>query len=203
VTLLFRGRPVGTATVAAAGTFAALVPLPARAIRATDRARYQAVLGPLRSLKLKPTRRMRTTEISSRAATVTIAGRVTSPLARPIQTVTVRQYTDCTGTSFSVVKRNIKVSRDGRFRATIPAPTGTNIAYYRALTRVRKTPHNPKTYETFTLIRSDRPGRAPAPERVAGRAITPLPRPTANGHCRARHSKHAVTRRDSSLCRWG
>ncbi len=153
VTLLFRGRRVGTATVAANGTFAANVPLPARTVRTTDRARYQAVLGTLRSLNLKLARRMRTTEASSRAGTVTIAGRVTSPLARPVRTVTLRQYTDCTGTSFTVVKRNIKVSRDGRFRTTVPAPQGVGVAYYRALTRVRNTTRNPKTYATFTLIR--------------------------------------------------
>jgi hypothetical protein len=111
------------------------------------------VLGSLRSLNLKLARRMRTTELSSRAGTVTIAGRVTSPLARPVRTVTLRQYKDCTGTSFTVVKRGIKVSRDGRFRATVPAPAGVDVAYYRALTRVRKTTRNPKTYETFTLIR--------------------------------------------------
>ena len=153
MTLLFRGRHVGTAVVATNGTFAASLPLPPRDVRTTNRARYEAVLGPLRSLNLKLSRRMRATELSSHAATVTIAGRVTSPLARPVRTVTLRQYKDCTGTAFDVVKRGIKVSRDGRFRATVPAPAGVDVAYYRALTRVRKTPRNPKTYETFTLIR--------------------------------------------------
>jgi large repetitive protein len=153
VTLLFRGRRVGTATVAATGTFAATVPLPARAVRDTNQARYQAVLGPLRSLNLKLARRMRATELSTRPGTVTIAGRVTSPLARPVRTVTLRRYKDCTGTSFTVVKRDIEVSGDGRFRATVAAPEDVDVAYYRALTRVRKTTRNPKTYETFTLIR--------------------------------------------------
>ena len=153
VTLLFRGRRVGTAVVTTNGTFAASLPLPPRDVRTTNRARYEAVLGPLRSLNLKLARRMRATELSSRAGTVTIAGRVTSPLARPVQTVTLRQYKDCKGTAFTVVKRNIKVSRDGRFRATVAAPKDRDVAYYRALTRVRKTTRNPKTYETFTLIR--------------------------------------------------
>lgn len=153
VTLLFRGRRVGTATVAANGTFAAEVPLPARSVRTSNRTRYQAVLGSLRSLNLKLARRMRATELSSATGAVTIAGRVTSPLARPVRSVTLRQYRDCKGRSFTVVKRNIEVSRDGRFRATVPAPQGVDVAYYRALTRVRKTTRNPKTYETFTLIR--------------------------------------------------
>ena len=55
--------------------------------------------------------------------------------------------------SYVVVKRNIKLSRDGHFRATVAAPAGAGVAYYRALTRVRKTTRNPKTYETFTLLR--------------------------------------------------
>ena len=153
VTLLFRGRAVGTAVVASNGTFATTVALPPRNVRNTNRARYHAVLGPLRSLNLKLARRMRATALTSRSGTVTIAGRITSPLARPIRTVTLRQYKDCTGTSFNVVKRGIKVSRDGRFRATVPAPAGFDVAYYRALTRVRKTTRNAKTYPTFTLIR--------------------------------------------------
>ena len=153
VTLLFHGRRVGSATVTADGTFAATVPLPSRSVRTSNQTRYRAVLGSLHSLNLKLARRMRATELSSRAGTVTIAGRVTSPLARPVQTVTLRQYKDCKGTAFTVVKRNIKVSRDGRFRATVAAPKDRDVAYYRALTRVRKTTRNPKTYETFTLIR--------------------------------------------------
>jgi uncharacterized repeat protein (TIGR01451 family) len=160
VTLLFRGRRVGTATVATDGTFAATVPLPPLSVRTSNRTRYQAVLGSLRSLNLKLARRMRATELSSSAGTVTIDGRVTSPLARPVRTVTLRQYKDCRGTDYLVVKRNVKVSASGRFRTTVPAPAGQEIAYYRALTRVRKTTRNPKTYETFTLIRgvTIRPG---------------------------------------------
>jgi uncharacterized repeat protein (TIGR01451 family) len=153
VTLLFRGRRVGTAVVDTNGTFTASLPLPPRNVRTTNLARYQAVLGPLRSLNLKLARRMRTTALTSSAGNVTIAGRVTSPLARPVRTVTLRQYNDCTGTSFTVVKRGIEVSRDGRFRATVPAAAGVDVAYYRALTRVRKTTANPKTYQTFTLLR--------------------------------------------------
>jgi hypothetical protein len=67
--------------------------------------------------------------------------------------VTLRRYTNCTGRSFTVVKRNIKVSRDGRFRATVPAPAGTDVGYYRALTRVRWTKRGRKTYPPYTLLR--------------------------------------------------
>ena len=92
VSLLFRGRPVATTTVAGDGTFATRVPLPARAIRTSDRSRYQAVLGPLRSLNLKLARRMRATQVSARAGeSDDRRPSCTSPLARPVRTVTVRQ----------------------------------------------------------------------------------------------------------------
>ena len=65
----------------------------------------------------------------------------------------VRQYRDCRGTAFTIVKRGIKVGADGRFRATVPAPRGLAVVYDRALTRVRKTARNRTTYPTFTLVR--------------------------------------------------
>jgi hypothetical protein len=142
-TLLFRGRPVGTAVAATNGTFATTIALPPRNIRNTNKARYQAVPGPLRSPNLKLARRTRTTQPSSRAGTITIAGRVTNPLARPVRTVTVRQYKDCTSTAFTAVKRNISMSRDGRYRATAPAPkasTSRTTARSRACARPRSIP---------------------------------------------------------------
>ncbi len=153
VTLRLGARRVGTATVRRDGTFSANVPLPPRGVRASNATRYQAVLGGRRSPALKLARRMTASTLTSRAGRVTFAGRVTPPLARQARTVTLRQYRDCRGTAFTVVKRGIKVGADGRFRATVPAPRGVTVAYYRALTRVRKTSRNRTTYPTFTLLR--------------------------------------------------
>ena len=83
MTLVSRNKRVGSAVVDTNGTFTASLPLPPRNIRTTNLARYQAVLGSLRSLNLKLTRRMRTTQLTSGRGTVTIAGLITSPLARP------------------------------------------------------------------------------------------------------------------------
>ena len=152
VRLLFRGRPVGKAVVKRNGTFATTVPLPPRRVRITNQARYRAVLGRLRSPNLKLTRQMRATGLSSRAGRVTFAGRVRGPFGRPLPRVTLRQY-DCSGRSFVVVKRNIKVSRDGRFRTTVRAPKGGGVAYYRALTHVHRPGRTRRTYVTFTLLR--------------------------------------------------
>ena len=153
VVLRLGARRVGTATVRPDGTFSATVPLPPRSARASNATRYSAALGARRSPALKLARRMTASTLTSRAGRVTIAGRVSAPLARPVRTVTLRQYQDCRGTAFTVVKRNIKVATDGRFRTTVPAPRRLAVAYYRAVTRVRKTTRNRTTYPTFTLLR--------------------------------------------------
>jgi Bacterial Ig domain len=153
VTLQFVDKFVASAKVGPDGTFRTTVPLPPADIRATARARYRAVLGGLRSPSLKLARRMNLTTLASRGGKVTIGGRVAKPLADPIATVTLREYTNCRGHEHKVVKRNVKVDSDGRFEVTIPAPANADRAYYRALTKVRKNRDNPKTYPTFTLLR--------------------------------------------------
>jgi uncharacterized repeat protein (TIGR01451 family) len=154
VNLLLAGRRVGTATVRADGTFRRRLVLPPRRLRSTNAARYRATLGTMRSAGLKLTRRMRMSATAGRGERVTIAGVVTGPRARPPRTVTLRRYADCTGRSFSVVRRSIRVTADGRFRVTVAAPARQPVAYYRATTRVRKTTRNARTYPTFTTIRS-------------------------------------------------
>jgi len=42
---------------------------------------------------------------------------------------------------------------------TVKAPAGLDVAYWRALTRVRRTPRNPQTFRTFTLLRGVRIAR--------------------------------------------
>jgi len=156
VTVLFGGRRAGTATVARDGTFRARLPLPPRRERASNAARYQAVLGPLRSPAVKLARRMRITSITSGAGRVRISGVVTGPLAGPPRTVTLRRYADCTGRAFRVVRSGIRVSRDGRFTVTVTAPAGTAVAYYRAVTRVPRIAGARRTSATFTTLRSVR-----------------------------------------------
>jgi uncharacterized repeat protein (TIGR01451 family) len=158
VTLLFAGRELTTARVQADGTFRTTVPLPPRELRATSRARYTAVLGDLRSPAMKLTRRMQITRIANRAGRVTIAGRITQPLALPVRTVTLREYADCLGRELRVVRRGIRVSPSGRFRVTVPAPA-SGVAYYRALTQVRTSTRSSSIFPTFTLLRGVRLGR--------------------------------------------
>ena len=152
VTLLFAGRHLTTARVQPDGTFRTTAPLPARELRTTNRARYTAVLGNLRSPAMKLTRRMQITKITSKAGSVTIAGRVTMPLARPVRTVTLREYADCHGHQMRLERTGIRVSPSGAFRVTVRAPAG-GVAYYRALTQVRNPSPASRNFNTFTLLR--------------------------------------------------
>ncbi len=145
------GRTVARATVLRDGTFATTAALPARAIRNTNRARYQAVRGGERSLRLKLARRMVVSSLTSRNGRVTIAGRITRPLGKPIQAITLQRRVSCT--RYIAVKR-FTPSRTGRFQVTTSAPKGPTTAVYRLSTRVPKTTSNAKLYPTFTLPRA-------------------------------------------------
>ena len=131
--------------------FRTTAPLPARALRRSNRARYQAVLGRERSLRLKLVRRMVLTAVRRSGGRVTISGRVVGPLANPVAPIVVRRRVSC---SHTVVARRIRPSRDGRFRVTLAGAPRTLAATYRFETKVRRKTTNPKLFETFTLPRS-------------------------------------------------
>jgi hypothetical protein len=146
-----RGVVVARTTVGRNGVFRATAPLPARKLRRSNRARYQAVLGKERSLRLKLVRRMAITGVKPAKGRVTISGRVRGPLAAPIATIIVRRRVSCSRT---VVARHVRPSRDGRFRVTLSGPPRTLAATYRFETKVRRKTTNPKLFPTFTLPRS-------------------------------------------------
>ncbi|PTL58728.1 hypothetical protein [Paraconexibacter algicola] len=151
IRFLATGRTVARVRIAPDGSFRATAPLPSRSVRSGNRARYQAVVGREKSLDLKLERRMVVSGVSVRDGKVTIAGRVTRPLARPAATITVTRRVSCK--KMAVVAR-VKPRSDGSFRVTVPAPEGQLAAVYRLGTRVRKTAGNAKTFPTFTLPRA-------------------------------------------------
>jgi hypothetical protein len=144
-------KTVAKAKVRKDGSFATTAPLPAAAIRGTNRARYQAVLGSERSLNLKLTRRMIVDSVTSSGGKVRIKGRVTRPLASPVQQIVVKRRVTCSKT---VIVARVKPSPSGRFSVAVKAPKDQLAAVYRLSTRVRNTPGNPKLYPTFTLPRA-------------------------------------------------
>lgn len=144
------GQTAATATVGPDRLFRTTATLPPRALRGTNRARYQAVIDDERSLRLKLMRRMQVRRIASAGGKVTIAGRVVRPLGRPRQEVVVRRRVSCRD---SEVVGRFTPARDGTFEVTVPTPAGVGAAVYRLTTRVRKRPHRPKLFPTFTLPR--------------------------------------------------
>ena len=152
VTLLFAGRALTTARVQPDGTFRTTAPLPAPSLRRTNRARYTAVLGSLRSSAMKLTRRMQITAISSQAGTVTIAGHVSGPLAHPVRTVTLREYADCRGDRLLRVLNRIRVSRSGDFRVTVRAPAGSVATTARSPGSLRPPAHRAPTRRSRSCV---------------------------------------------------
>ncbi len=146
-----RGRRVARARVGRNGVFRATAPLPARKLRRSNRARYQAVLGREKSLRLKLVRRMALEAVRSGRGRVTISGRVRGPLADPVAPIVVRRRVSCSRT---VVVRRVRPARDGRFRVTLAGPPRALAATYRFQTKVRRKTTNPKLFPTFTLPRS-------------------------------------------------
>jgi hypothetical protein len=147
----YDNRVVATPKVSRNGTFLAKGKLPPRAIRHTNRARYQASIAKEKSLRLKLFRRMLVTQLSGKSGTVTIKGRVVLPLGRPVQKITIKRRVSC---SKSVTAKTLRPDSKGRFSVTLAAPKQAQTATYRLATRVRKNTHNPKLFPTFTLPRA-------------------------------------------------
>jgi hypothetical protein len=142
------GQRVARPRIGSDGLFRASTKLPPRAVRGTNRARYQARLGKERSLALKLVRRLLVTKIAPSGHRVVISGRVTRPLADPIQRITVIRRVSCG--RVEVVKR-FKPRKSGRFRVTLSGAGTRQVATFRFRTLVRFRTGNPRLFRTFTL----------------------------------------------------
>jgi hypothetical protein len=141
-------RRVARPKVGTDGLFRATAPLPPRAVRNTNRARYEAQLGKERSLRLKLHRRLRITSIRPKGGAVVIAGRISRPLGRPLRPVVVTRRVSCG--RVEVVNR-FKPRRDGRFQVTLQGANQRQVATFRFRTKVRFRVGNPRLFRTFTL----------------------------------------------------
>ena len=142
------GKVVAGAKVGKDGFFTTLAPLPPRAIRTSNAARYRAELGKELSLPLKLHRRMTLTQLTSMGGKVTVAGRVELPLSRPSDAIRLVRRVTCHKT---VLVKAFRPAPDGSFAVTVSAPKGATAAVYRLATHVPKTRKNPKRFPTFTL----------------------------------------------------
>lgn len=139
------GERVASAVVGPDGWFRTRAPLPPRAIRFTNRARYQAVIDGERSLALKLHRRMRITRMRPLDGVLTITGRIYGD--RGDDRVVITRREDCTR---DVEVTTVRPGRDGRWRVRLPIPEGVDAATYRATTTVLKGARE-KRFRTFTL----------------------------------------------------
>jgi len=145
---LHTGRRVARPRVGKDGLFRATAKLPPAAVRGTNRARYQARMGNERSLALKLARRLRIISITPKGRKVVVRGRISQPLADPIQRITVTRRVSCG--RVEVVKR-FKPRKNGGFRVTLSGAKTRQVATFRFRTLVRFREGNPKLFRTFTL----------------------------------------------------
>jgi hypothetical protein len=146
----WNGRVVARPIVQDDGSFAASAGLPPKALRRSNRARYQARIGNERSLGLKLFRRMLVDRMTSSDGMVRITGHVVG-LARPVQAITIKRRVSC---AREVTARTIKPDRTGHFSVTIPAPPTGQLAVYRLQTRVPSGLRGGRLFQTFTLPRA-------------------------------------------------
>ena len=155
VTIMFTAtrKTVARPVVGSDGRFSATAPLPPRAIRSTNAARYQARIGSERSPALKLVRRIQVTTLRASDGRVTIAGRVVKPLARRKvdRAITLMRQVTC---EHSEPIARVMPRADGRFSVTVAAPPGERAAVYRLQTDIRRTPTSRRHFETFTLPRA-------------------------------------------------
>ena len=146
---LWDKRTVARLKVARSGLFTTSVKLPPATLRHTNAARYRAYIGKEKSLALKLERRMIVTGMRKAGGKqVTLSGRISGPLATPIQTVTVTRQVSCG--KESVVAR-FKPSSTGAFKVSLNAPRTDRVYTFRFRSRVRYSASYPTLYETFTL----------------------------------------------------
>jgi hypothetical protein len=141
-------RRVARPKVGRDGLFRATAPLPPRAVRNTNRARYVARIGKERSLKLKLRRRLLIDSVRPKGRAVVMRGHITRPLGKPIQQVVVIRRVSCGGAR--VVKR-FKPRRDGSFRVTLQGAKTRQVATFRFRTKVRFRVGNLRLFRTYTL----------------------------------------------------
>jgi hypothetical protein len=152
VTIVFgpRSQRVASTFVRPNGTFSTSAPLPARNLRRSNKARYQAVTGPARSLSLKLFRRMRVTRIQVRNGTATISGSVIRPLAKPARPIILTRRVDC---KHDMVVKRLQPKPDGSFQTTVAVTKDVKAGVYRFNTVVPKTPTSHHLSPTYTLPR--------------------------------------------------
>lgn len=137
----WNGKVVGKAKVGPDGTFTASVPAPPSRFRHGAKGSYAIELGKAKSAPVAYSRRIYTTAITASGRTITFAGSVKPPLAKPAAPVTIRAASSCAGVAKGAVVATATPSRGGAFSAAIKLPTALDAGasvYFRVETVVRR-----------------------------------------------------------------
>jgi hypothetical protein len=150
VTILFNEKkPVATATVQPDGEFTTTAALPPAKIRDALTTRYSAEIGSVRSLHLKLVRRLLLEPPKASGDTVTLTGRVTKPLTKPIAPIVVEQQLECGRTT---IAKQFTPPASGVFQVTLTVPGGTTAAIYTLKSKVAANAHAlAKGFKTYSL----------------------------------------------------
>ena len=168
---LLDGARVVRARVRPNGLFEITGPLPKASIRETEKARYVAELGGVRSPSVKLTRRMTLDALNLTRTSVTIYGQITKPLPKVKRDIVITERTSCGGRRG---RRNGAAEQRGVYRATFRRPRGVDSAIYRLRSRVRvdarpegDVPHvHARARRRPVLSTSVRAGQRGAPTRI-------------------------------------
>jgi len=131
-------KKVASATVGANGQFTTTAPLPPAKIREALKTYYAAEIGSQRSLHLKLTRRLLLEPPTASGHTVTLSGRVTLPLTKPITPIVVEQQLECHKTT---IADTFTPPASGAFHITIPVPAGARAGIYTLKSKVAANAH--------------------------------------------------------------
>jgi len=149
VSVVFDGaRTVATTTIAANGLFSTTAPLPPARLRTSNSARYQAVLGSLRSLNLKLTRRLVLEPPTASGTTVTLTGQLVPPLTRPVGRLYLYDRFSCGAIKLAAT---ITPPAGGRFHITVPIPAGARAGIFRLEGTVGERPGSRHGFKTYSL----------------------------------------------------
>jgi len=147
--LLNEGKQVATATVEANGQYSTTAPLPPAKIRDSLTTRYTAEMGKIRSLHLKLLRRLLLEPPEAFGTKVTLTGRVTLPLTKPLAPVVIEQQLECGKTT---IAKTFTPPASGRFHITLTVPANAKAGIFRLMSKVAANKHSVKHgFSTFSL----------------------------------------------------
>lgn len=143
-------KPVGTAVVAADGSFTASFKAPAKKLWTSKKTAYRLKVGSVTTAWSQLTRRLATASASYSSGTMSIKGAVTKPLY-PKQKASVQARIGCNGPWMTI--GSAKISSSGKFSGKYAFNPTTSVVFVRISAIVGSRPKKPRKISTksFTI----------------------------------------------------